>query len=163
MFRLTRSTTNQQAVDPFNLDNKRNVHNTNKRSYNCAGYALNTFSWYYPRHNRSSSRSFEFNNNKECVQKTKKSVEIMLADFPDLRVITSVSELMPDEYAIAFRHSSDGDFHYAKLGRNGIWYDKKGNTNWIDILYKEQFQSKWNFRYDGVIVLFAKKFPIDNK
>lgn len=30
--------------DQFNLNHKRNLRNTNKRYYNCAGYALGTFS-----------------------------------------------------------------------------------------------------------------------
>lgn len=54
----------------------------------------------------------------------------MIAVFPSMRVISSFAELAPDEYAILFRLSHDGDFHYLKRGGNGVWYQKCGGTRW---------------------------------
>ena len=34
--------------DLFNNERARNIHNTDTYFYNCAGYALGTFSWYQP-------------------------------------------------------------------------------------------------------------------
>lgn len=163
MFRNTYCSTAEQVSNPFNIGNVRNINNTRKRSYNCAGYALGTYSWYCPRHNASSSRAYSFKRSSTDKRHLAISVKTMLADFPDMRVITSISELMPDEYAIAFRHSSDGDFHFAKRGRNGVWYNKAGGSHWIGILRKEYLNGIWNGRYNGEIVLFAKKLPLDNK
>ena len=42
--------------DPFNKNNKRNVRNTERNTYNCGGYALGTFSWYCP-HDENDEKS----------------------------------------------------------------------------------------------------------
>ena len=44
--------------DDFNINRKRNTRNTSKRLYNCAGYALGTFSWYCPHSTEDERNSF---------------------------------------------------------------------------------------------------------
>lgn len=136
----------------MNIDNKRNLRNMSgmrRRWFNCAGYALNTFSWYCPdaRHTKSG---------KDHAQK-------LLDDFPDLRLIQSVEELLPDEYAIAFR-TSETDFHFVKRCDNGQWRHKRGWSYDIEYMStKEVFSARWCESrpdpYDGTIWLFAKKKP----
>lgn len=142
--------------DLFNLSNHRNIKNTPKSWYNCAGYALGTFSWYLPSDN--DDLWGDFVEKADYAKITAIAVEKMLKDFPTLRVIQSENETKKDEYCIAFRISSDGDFHYAKKGKNNIWYHKQGAWSWIDTMTAKQLYSKkWGCRYDGPLVLFAKK------
>lgn len=88
------------------------------------------------------------------------AVTQMVRDFSDrnLRIINEISELGQGEYAIAFRLSSDGDFHYIKRNLIGRWYHKRGAS--AEILYMstdEVFHSEWCGRYDGPIILLAIK------
>ena len=46
-------------TDPFNFLRNRNVRNTEKRTYNCGGYALDTFSWYCPTEQKMTSTTLE--------------------------------------------------------------------------------------------------------
>lgn len=159
MVRTVLATIETQKTDPLNNGGARNIRNTPKRSYNCGGFALECYSWYCPRPARSSRFSYGFFTDKEAKEKTKRSVQCMLADFPDLRVISSLDEVRPDEYAILFRHSSDGDFHFLKRGKNGVWYHKMGGSRFIEIIPKSEIFNYWGMwgRYDGPIVIFAKK------
>lgn len=147
--------TNSQYEDEFNLSNKRNVRNTPRRTYNCGGFALGCFSWYCP---REDFFQYAFNDYAEALVKTLYSMKCMLADFADLRVISSLDEVEENEYPILFRHSSDGDFHYVKRGQNGVWYHKRGASTEIEVMRKEKIFDKWCNRYDGPIIMFAKKF-----
>ena len=152
-------------IEFFNENRIRNVQNTYIRSYNCGGYALNTFSWYCP-HN--SSRKYGSTTEQGMLNTTNNAVEFMLKEFKDLRVITDLKELQPNEYAIAFRIGGVGgeaDFHFMKRGKNGKWYHKPGGTG-IQFIAKEKvFTYKWVSKtwagtciYRGKLVLFAKKF-----
>lgn len=100
--------------DLFNNERARNIHNTDTHLYNCAGYALGTFSWYQPYDNLDVHDSLfsDFNTLESITQQT---VSCMLKDFEGrLRIISSLKELEKNEYAIAYRVSSDGDFHFMK-------------------------------------------------
>ena len=132
--------------DDYNVLKKRNIRNTEKIDYNCGGYALESFSWYLPRHNNvSTSRSTTI---EDCV-------EAMLKDFPNLRIITSVDDLRGNEYAVAFRLSAN-DFHYVKRASNGHWYHKMGSSNYISTMKKEVvFSESWGHGYEGEIALLA--------
>lgn len=145
--------------DLYNRNGLRNVRNTVRSTYNCGGYALGTFSWYLPY--ESDRYGFvwgRFLTAKRMSEITDQCVEFMLHDFADLRVIDSIADLAKDEYAIAFRLSSDGDFHYIKRNRMGLWTHKRGASSKIWIMPKnEVFNSAWCNRYEGKIVLFAKK------
>ena len=145
--------------DLYNRNGLRNVRNTVRHTYNCGGYALGTFSWYLPY--ESDRYGFVWGNHltaKRMNEITNKCVEFMLHDFADLRVIDSIADLAKGEYAIAFRLSSDGDFHYIKRNCMGLWTHKRGASSKIWVMLKDEvLNSVWCNRYDGKIVLFAKK------
>ena len=144
------------GADLYNLNRTRNPLNTSHWDYNCGGYALGTISWYLP------SRDFVWGFWEEWTDETiqeliKEAVRVMLEDFADLRVIQRLGEVRHDEYAIAFRISSDGDFHYIRQGKARTWTHKCGGGSIRTMTRWEVFNTDWNNRYDGPIVLFAKK------
>lgn len=149
--------------DPFNKNNRRNVRNTPKRNYNCGGYALETFSWYCP-HSEEDDEflwgyDYSFGTQEEAWVKTMYAVSKMILDFEgNLRMIKSLKQLHKGtERVVAFRLSSDGDFHYIKKTLSG-WRHKCGASSDIRHMSEyEVFHTKWNGRYDGPIVLLAIK------
>lgn len=146
-----------EASDPFNRLNCRNVSNTKKDTYNCAGYALETFSWYCPYDGMYDCEEWAFASEYRMSEWTVKCVHKMLEDFPTLRVIDRTDDAHDNETVIVFRLSSDGDFHYIKRGKNHLWYHKCGGSEEINIMpEKEVFSKEWIFRYDGPLVLLAK-------
>lgn len=159
MVRMCDDSINSQFYDGLNQRHERNLNNTPRRSFNCAGFALGIYSWYCPRRDgeESGREDYAFKTDEQADKATLRSVECMLKDFPTLRVVKSLEEVQSNEYAILFRHSSDGDFHYLRRGRNGVWYHKRGSTRTIDTMPKTDIFEKWCRRYDGPIVIFAKK------
>lgn len=148
------------ASDLFNLNRNRNEKNTSQWDYNCGGYALGTFSWYLPndeRHRKKFWGSSKHHTYRRMRIITRSCVKWMLKDFNDLRLINKLSEVQYDEYAIAFRVSSDGDFHYIKQNSLCSWTHKCGASNIRTITQWEVFNTNWNNRYNGPIILFAKK------
>ena len=142
--------------DLFNNERARNIHNTDTHLYNCAGYALGTFSWYQPYDDYDLFSLLC--DSDELEEITKLTVFYMLKDFGDkLRVISSLEELRKDEYAIAYRVSSDGDFHFMRKARTR-WHHKRGSTPTILTESEDNvFNSIWCDRYDGPIVLMAMR------
>lgn len=73
---------------------------------------------------------YKFNNGfrteKEGQALTDYAVKVMLEEFPTMRRVSSLEEIKPDEYAILFRLSSDGDFHFIKRDKGGHWRHKRG-------------------------------------
>ena len=134
--------------DPFNIAKERNTKNTDREEYNCGGYALGCYSWYCPFTHKV--RDFE------------KNVNQILKDFPNVRLINSTQDLMPNEYMIAFRLSQD-DFHFMKRSKNGVWREKRGSQFEIRVVPKSVvFGEVWSpDRYDngyrGEIAFFAVK------
>lgn len=158
MVRTCDNSVDSQFYDGLNRHHLRNLNNTPRDSFNCAGFALGTYSWYCPRKGESEYWDYMFTTVKQAREATQRSIDCMLKDFPTLRVINSLDEVRSDEYAILFRHSSDGDFHYLRRGRNGIWYHKRGRMEEIDIMPKKFIFGIWCRRYDGPIVIMAKKW-----
>ena len=148
--------------DPFNKNNNRNVRNTPKRNYNCGGYALETFSWYCPHGEEDDTffgYDYGFDTQEEAWIKTMYAVSKMILDFEgNLRMIKSLKQLHKDtERVVAFRLSSDGDFHYIKKTKNG-WRHKCGASFYIRRMSEHDvFNTNWNGRYDGPIILLAIK------
>ena len=149
------------TTDGFNRYSNRNIRNTSKYKYNCAGYALGIFSWYCPYEDIDDNPfgNFdlldEFSPSRTSVLLS--CVNQLLSDFPDLRVISSIKELDDNEYAIAFRLSWD-DFHFVRRADNGHWYQKRGAEDCIRTMTEEELLSDdWGGRYDGNIVFFAKR------
>ena len=149
--------------DPFNRNNRRNQKNTEGMAYNCAGYALNCFSWYCPVEQEvweENPEDYQWGSPSPVARNamTFKFVSQILKDFPDVRVIESLSDIRIDEYAFAFRVGVD-DFHFVKRGDNGHWYEKRGDNPTIyQMSQKDVFNSDWgNGRYNGPIILMAKR------
>ena len=142
--------------DLFNNERARNIHNTNTRFYNYAGYALGTFSWYCPYDDYDIFSLLC--DSDELEEITKQTVSYMLKDFKGhLRLIRSVDEVQENEYAIAYRVSSDGDFHFMKKMANG-WHHKRGGTAHIYIETEDYVLNEiWCDRYDGPIALMAMR------
>lgn len=132
------------------------LRNTNRRDFNCGGYALETFNWYLP-----YGEDFPKYWSRAVSDITEDMVAYMLADKLGLRVINSLTELAPTEYAIAFRVGC-GDFHFIKRGHNGQWYSKMGSSREIERVPEHNvFCEPWpgfGMQYDGPIVLFAKEY-----
>ena len=156
--------------DRFNEKNTRNKDNTAHWNYNCGGWALNTFSWYKPTQCASFCNwgTFEFRSDFSAIEVmsvrkmlsiTKKSVDCMLKEFKDLRVIKNLKELKTNEYAIAFRIGRYiNDFHYCKRAKNGHWTHKMGGGLIRPILKRQVLADNWFEKYYGNLVLFAKKY-----
>lgn len=145
--------------DLFNTQRKRNINNTKRYLYNCAGYALETFSWYCPNEEGWEYWGYEENlSDAEMFAKTFETVEFMLKDFKGrLRLIGSVDEVRENEYAIAYRISSDDDFHFMKKMANG-WHHKRGGSAHIYIEPEDYVLNEiWCGRYDGPIALMAMR------
>lgn len=138
------------------------LQTTDRKHFNCGGFALNTFDWFSFDWGKYSFGFFVATNAKEAHEKITRLSADLLSMFDDLRPIHSIQELNADEYAIAFRLSCDKypDFHFLKRGQNGIWYEKRGHEEKIRIFPKKNlFARKWNDRYGYEIAFFAKKLP----
>lgn len=145
-----------QKDDPFNRNNSRTVRNTNKYTYNCGGYALECFTWW----NGSEDISFFWfdpDDRGEAERITSLYVKELLADFPDMRTVDSLDDIRENEYAILFRLSSDGDFHFLKRDRGNHWRHKMGNWYEIDTIKQSEIFDIWCGIYNGPIVIFAKE------
>lgn len=143
----------------FNRNNSRNRDNTAPLTYNCAGYALETFNWYVPVPAGSDTEDIEWGSPLETERNMMafEFVSQILADFDDVRLVPALSCVRSDEYAFAFRVGVD-DFHFVKRGRNGQWYEKRGSGSIYRMTEEKVFHSEWeDGRYNGAIFLFAKK------
>ena len=141
-------------------------------AYNCAGFALGTFSWYSPHDEKVDGEYGRYlaENQEEAFAITQRSVRQMLADFEGrLRVIADVAEAHSNETVIAFRIAPyDNDFHFIRRSPlDGKWYEKHGGRPWIEEIDEEIVLSdNWEFsngslffaetiNYDGPLVLLA--------
>lgn len=144
------------GYDLFNHQKTRNATNTDQYDYNCAGFALGTFSWYCPSYDEDTWGYFEEWSWEFMQEVTQLAVNKMLRDFANLRLIHSMREIRPDEYAVAFRVSSDGDFHYVRQIEGDVWQHKPGGGYIRFMEETEVFSEGWcNDRYDGPLILFA--------
>lgn len=143
---------------PIAISNKtiiRTIKNTDKGRYNCAGYALKTFTWFdFDDFNYYSTMKHK---NAEVIKLSK----VLLKQFPTLRIIKALPELQANEYPIAFRVGSQ-DFHFMCRGKNKQWYHKMGNSPKINrVTESEVFTEIWesaSCTYDSKIILFAKEW-----
>lgn len=125
-----------QFDDPFNNNKKRNIKNTLKRDYNCAGYALETYSWYCP-----FDESTIIEGDIEDLEKL--AIRVLTRDFnlipiPQYNIRNKNYDL--NQYnVIAFRFSNN-DFHFWKLGKNMRWYEKRGSKS---VIYSHSYDEVW--------------------
>ena len=144
--------------DKYNRSKSRNIRNTSKNTYNCGGFALNIYAWYQPDGEFHKNTDHNTENNTVCNRITYESIRQMLHEISTLRLIDDITELQDGEYALAFRWSHDGDFHFVKRAKNGHWYHKQGRSQYIMTMKEEEvFSDCWYERYDGPMVLFANR------
>lgn len=149
---------NDNIVDGLNRGKKRTAMNTSLWSFNCGGFALNTYSWYMPVVNREEgSMLFGFLSMLPTEIALRITVKCMLREFEDLRVIENLDEVKRYEYPIAYK-IGNGDFHYAKRV-GGQWFHKRGANPRIEKMSeKEIFAETWcDEMYDSKLILFAKR------
>lgn len=146
--------------DPYNTLGLRNVKNTTKREYNCAGYALGCFSWYCPDNTERYCR-FDECLEENMHEQTMYFVNHILRDFPSLRLIDSIKQAQKRDEVVAFRLSTKiPDFHFM-VRKHGRWYHKMGGKPAIDkateqIALHESWFNDGGDEYDGEIVLMVK-------
>lgn len=157
-------TRNYVNNDPMNQKKKRNIKNTPKYLYNCGGYALNCFSWYIPTSEEEAiPTTFCAETDQDIKEITQKCVNYMLNEISTLRVYNGKNpltvKLNSDEYLIAFRISSGGDFHFLKRASNNHWFHKRGGSYYIDTIKTSKIFDNWDFsyNYDGPIVFLINK------
>lgn len=173
--------------DFFNAYKTRNCENTDEDDYNCAGYALNTFSWYTPFKGDSDEEMLnihcliEDGMSKEAIYELKLEEYSlkMLSDFPNLRLLTSPTDVKENERLIYFKifyevysidfldflgmeeeDYNDGDeihmdFHY-RFYEDGHWHEKCGSTYLRTC--DNEMTSVWDCgcnQYDSRTVYFA--------
>lgn len=161
--------------DYLNRKHRRNQYNTKILDYNCGGYALGTYNWYFP-YNYDREVTVEeliyegFNEEEIYNILLKEDVDNMLYDFEGrLRLINTEEEANSDEIVIAYRifidfcldnnklYYEDSDFHY-RVKNNGVWFEKNGDSE-IHIV-KEDITEPWIAQcgtYDSDLVLMALK------
>lgn len=164
--------------DFFNIKRTRNEENTDIEYYNCGGYALETYSWYYPFDIDFEERCENiehFLKNNGTIEEAfeiflKLDTEIMLRDFEGrIRVVENEEAfLQPNEVLIAYRLRIkptyhyleeededsilvDHDFHYLIRDEFG-WRHKRGRLEPEKAVFTEE---EWLGGYDSPIVFFA--------
>lgn len=166
--------------DPYNSERRRNADNTCRNDYNCAGFALRTFSWYCPLPQSTYDRFeelFEEGFDFEAIENimTNEMVDTMLSDFSnELRVVEYGQPIKSNEELIAFRFGlnydpdfdfdfmgpwdCDVDFHYQVL-RDGRWQEKNGDGEIHDCDEPDPniaWSSGW-LVYGGPLIFLARK------
>ena len=140
-------------------------------NYNCGGYALKTKDWYIPTpgqrplmlgkcdycDNYDDCEDCEYNNtplNLDFLME--EAVNHMLAEFPNLRIVSSEAELKSFETLVIFRLGRS-DFHYVRKERDGRYYHKRGWNPEIEEMPEEEvYGSSWCYgKYDGPMTLFG--------
>lgn len=157
--------------DILNKNNSRNIRNTNKHTYNCAGYALGTYSWYVPCNGEGDNlwslfqeMATDIDDEDDLENIYEHIYEIahttLMRDFAhrNIRPICDVKDRRENETVIAFRFCLF-DFHFMKLGKNGVWYQKCGGREEIETLSADDvFDDIWISgidTYDSSIYLYA--------
>ena len=149
-----------RLYDDFNLDHKRNVHNTPVRDYNCMGYALDTYSWLYAYLKDGETDAFNYGVGKEEQEEVLMSCAKYLLDNFPLAFITreEAYNTRGKKEIVAFRIAKY-DFHFMVRRKNGSWYHKMGSTSICRINKEEVFAPVWKNNYDiydSEILFFEK-------
>ena len=147
--------------DPFNTLGLRNIGNTVKCYYNCGGYALGTFSWYWPgRTEDEYDEIMEYAEDEDWNNALELASEAIISELPGWSVVpfnlVMERKYSPKEYEIVAMRFCDCDFHFWKLGRNWNWYDKMGGAGRINRHAFEDVRDTWCHRYDSPIVCFVR-------
>ena len=151
----------------YNYPEHRTIYNTNRHFFNCGGYALGNFGWYWPAADKDEQMKIDSLFQRKAYHKADKiMVNRIFEDFPELVEVKAEwirnHEIDYKKFEIiAFRsaHRECWDFHFRKLGANGRWYEKCGGDYKIyDYNYDSIFDI-WNGMYNGKIYFFARRRP----
>ena len=147
--------------DPFNTLGLRNINNTVKRQYNCGGYALGTFSWYWPgRTEEEHDKIMEYAEDEDWDNALELAAGAIIRELPGWMAVPfnliMDRKYSPKEYEIVAMRFCYDDFHFWKLGRNWNWYDKMGSTKCIHRHAFEDVRRIWCHRYNSPIVCFIR-------
>lgn len=126
-------------------------------TYNCGGYALETYNWYLPYDDPDEFYMGYYKTQEQEERLLTRFTEYILNDFPGkIRVIEDEAKVLPDEYLVALRIGPH-DFHFLKNSKRH-WEGKMGsNPKIFHYTYEEVYASHWENEYVSRIVLFAKK------
>ena len=147
--------------DDFNLDHKRNVHNTYVRDYNCMGYALDTYSWLIAYMEDGETDPFNVGVDKEEQEEILTScAKYLLNNFSLIPVTREQAyNAHGKKQIIAFR-IAEYDFHFMVRRKNGSLYHKMGCLDIHGINKEEVLAPIWTNRggdiYDSEILFFEK-------
>lgn len=132
-----------------------NAFNTPRHDFNCGGFALGTYDWVCL---DSYVYCDDFSNDEELeqafIEETDYAVEEILKLCPKSRIINDVNELKENEFAVYFRLSDDGDYHFVKRMHNGELWHKQGVTE-IGRFYGDVEDDWCCRRYCGPVIIFA--------
>lgn len=147
--------------DPFNTSGLRNINNAIKRYYNCGGYALGTFSWYWPgRTEEEHDEIMKHAETEDWENALELATEAIVNELPGWTIVPLAlvmeRKYSPKDYEVVALRFCNNDFHFWKLGRNWNWYDKRGNTEWINRHAFKDVLHAWWCRYDSPIVCFIR-------
>ena len=163
----------------YNVGHERNTSNYDTISYNCGGYAFDTYVWLVPYDCYEDLEvedvilelglsncdcdiyqhwdGYDYTN-KYVIQLMIKRI---LDNFKDVRIIRDLSELCTDEYGIIMRTAVQ-DFHFVKYdSKTDIFSHKMGCAKPENLTIKEVFSPAWAEEYDSDMVIFAKKYNVD--
>lgn len=148
--------------DAFNTLGLRNINNTEKWYYNCGGYALGTFSWYWPgRDEKEYGKIMKYAGDENWGPALELAAEAIIDELTGWRLV-EIEEVMqrhysPKEYEVVAMRFCSFDFHFWKLGCNWNWYDKAGSSKDIDRhAFRDVMGKRWNQRYDSPIICFVR-------
>lgn len=159
--------------DYLNRKGKRNRYNTDETSYNCGGYALDTYSWYYPYDDWDDiiddvDCMFDDGYSIDEVNSTliERFTDKILEDFPEYKVINpdlidNYSNLIAFRIGAAYTDYYDSyieafDFHFKKK-INNKWYEKRGRQpiEECNLVKNYPWETAVSY-YDSEIIYFAK-------
>lgn len=147
--------------DELNLDGKRNARNTDYRTYNCMGYALDTYSWLYAYLEDGETDAFDYGVDKEEQEQTLMSCARYLLDtFPLVPITRKQAETARGRKQIVAFRIAKYDFHFMVRRKNGQWYHKMGGSPIEKIKKSAVFANEWSNNcgdiYDSEILFFEK-------
>lgn len=163
--------------DFLNRRRIRNSDNTDVYMYNCGGFALGTYNWYFPydedEREELLCELYESDDSDREIAETLLRIDLewMVEEFDgQLRVLDKIEDLKDDETLIAYRvgydreesykcgSATDGyDFHY-KVFTDGCWREKCGSTVCKPCrLWEHREWTYWDFEYNSSMVYLALK------
>ena len=153
--------------DWYDYPKHRTIYNTDRHYFNCGGYALSSFGWYWPAVDEDEQAEINSLFQRKAYRKADTiMVNRIFEDFPELVEIKAEwvrdHEIDYKEFEIiAFRsaHCRYWDFHFRKLSANGRWYEKCGSDYKIYNYSYNSIFDIWNGRYNGKIYFFARRRP----